>query len=105
MPPVVNAITSPTSISLTCGQDVTVATLMGITSIFFSCSIFNGSESSTMCIYKDNILISESFTLVISPASDDDFGTYSFRVSNPCGIDAAESRILQQGKLGDIAFC
>ena len=78
---------------------------MGITNISFSCSVFNGSEYSTMLIYKDNILISDSFTLFISPASDDDFGTYTFKVSNPCGTDVAESKILQQCEFRDIAFC
>ena len=99
MPPVDNAVASPTFILLTCGQDITVATLMGITNISFSCSVYNGSESSTMLIYKDNMLIGDSFTLFISPTSDDDFGTYTFKVSNPCGTDVAESRIHQQCEL------
>ena len=99
MPPVVNAVATPTFISLTCGQDIFVAPLLGITDISFSCSIFNGSESSTMQIFKDHTLISDSFTLYISNASDHYFGTYSFSVSNPCGIDVRESRILRQGEL------
>ena len=99
MPPVDNAVASSTFISLTCGQDITVPTLIGVTNISFSCLVFNGSGPSTLFVYKDNMYISDSFTLVISPANDDNFGIYSFRVSNPCGNDVAVSRILQQGEL------
>ena len=72
---------------------------MCMTSISFSCSVYNGSESSTMLIYKDNMLISNNFTLFISPASNDDFGIYTFRVSNPCGTDVAMSGIFPPSEL------
>ena len=51
-------------------------------------------------MYKDGELISEHFPLLIAPASDDDFGTYTFVLSTEheaCGIDFAVSRILRQG--------
>ena len=53
-----------------------------------------------MQVYKDGILIpDDDFNLSISPASNDNFGTYTFVVSTEkCGSDIAVSRILRQGQ-------
>ena len=86
----------PGFIALTCGQDATVQTLAGAT-VSLSCSVFNGTDF-TLGIYKDGVLISNTSSYDIVPASDDDFGTYTFRISNKCGEDTAVTRILRQGQ-------
>ena len=97
-PAVGDPVVFPDLIALTCGQDATVKTLAGST-VSLSCSIVNGSDPFTMEIYKDSELVSSSFSLDIVSASDDDFGTYTFRVLNICGQDLSVSRILLQGQL------
>ena len=87
----------PGFIALTCGQDATVQALAGAT-VSLSCSILNGSDPFTTEIYKDSVLVSSSFSLDLAPASDDDFGTYTFRVLNNCGQDISVTRILLQGQ-------
>ena len=94
--PTVDPSVTPGFIALTCGQDATVQTLAGAT-VSLACSIFNGSDF-TLELYKDGVLISNTLSYDISPASDDDFGTYTFRVSNKCGGDTAVTRILRQGQ-------
>ena len=86
----------PTFIAITCGQDVTVDTILGA-SINIQCMQFNGTNNMVE-VYKDGELISNSFPHTIVPASDDDFGTYTFALSNECGRDVAVSRILHQGQ-------
>ena len=99
LPPTSPPLVLTTFISLTCGQDVTVPTLLGLSSIGFTCSIFNGSEPLTMILRKDNVTISNSFSHNIFGPDDDDFGTYAFILSNDgCGSDIAVSRILRQGQ-------
>ena len=84
-------------ISLTCGQDVIVPTFIGVSTLFLSCSVFNGSAPLTFKIFKDGVLISNSFSLYISP-NDNNFDTYTFVVSTErCGYASAVSRILHQG--------
>ena len=87
---------TPSFILLPCGQNVTVRTLMGVGTIMFSCSV-DGTTLIDTGISKDNVLLSRSFNFSISPASDDDFGTYTFYVSNKCGNVIATSTIILQG--------
>ena len=90
----------PTFISLTCGQDVTVPTLVGVTSLIFGCQPFNGSEPFIFDILKDNVSVSDTFMHTIANPDDDAFGTYAFLLSTEkCGADLVVSRILQQGQL------
>ena len=89
---------TPGFVRLTCGENVTVPTLQGVASLVFQCSIFNGSDAVPQ-VFKNNVSISNRFPFVISPVSDDDFGTYTFRVSTPCcGSAVAVSRIIRQGQ-------
>ena len=97
IPPTDDLIVFPGFIALTCGQDATVESLTGV-SLSLSCSILNGSDF-TLELYKDGVLISNILSYDISPASDDDFGTYTFRILNKCGEDTAVTRILRQGQL------
>ena len=97
MPAVGDPVVFPGFIALTCGQDATVQTLAGST-VSLSCSVLKGSVPSIMEVYKGSVLVSNSSFLDISPASDDDFGTYTFRVLNKCGQDIAVSRIITEGQ-------
>ena len=85
----------PGFVTLTCGQDATVESLGGAT-VSLSCVILSGTDPFTLEVYKDGVLVSNSFLLDIAPASNDDLGTYTFRVLNDCGQDIAVSRILLQ---------
>ena len=97
-PAVGDPIVFPGFIALTCGQDATVQTLAGAT-VSLSCSVFNGSVPSTMEVYKDSVLVTNSsVSLDITSASDDDFGTYTFRVLNKCGQDISVSKIIAEGQ-------
>ena len=89
------ALVFPTFIALTCGQDATTGAIVGA-SITIQCMQFNGTDVVTE-VYKDGEFISNTFPHMIAPASDDDFGTYTFAVSNDCGRDVAVSRINRQG--------
>ena len=85
-------------IQLVCGQDVTVPTLVGVSSIIISCEIFNGSEPFTTAVYKDGTLVGDRVPHLISNPTGDDFSTYTVRVSTEnCGVAQEVSRILQEG--------
>ena len=90
----------PTSIILTCGEDVTVQSLVNITVITFLCNVYNGSHPLTWKLYKDGELTQYNSTPVtIYNATDSAYGTYAFVLSSTdCGSDIAVSRILQQGQ-------
>ena len=91
---------SPFFISLTCGQDITVETLVGVASLSIGCAAFNGSQPLVMKVFKDGELIvgMTGFTFIMLPPSDDDFGTYTFALSTEkCGTATAVSRIIRQG--------
>ena len=94
-PPTVDPVVIPGFIALTCGQDAIVESLTGAT-LSFACAVFNGSDF-TLELYKDGSLISNTLSYSF-PASDDDFGTYTFRILNKCGEDTAVTRILRQGQ-------
>ena len=100
-PPTVN----PSFISLTCGQDITVETLVGVASLSIYCAAFNGSEPLTTEIYKDGELLrGYGFTVSMLPPSDDDFGTYTFALSTEkCGTTTAVS-IIRQGQFSRFTF-
>ena len=85
----------PTIISLTCGQDVIIQTLIGVTFFGISCSVRSGSGRLTREIYKDGVLITNStLTVTITPPDNDDFGTYTFVASvEGCGTAVAVSRV------------
>ena len=91
-------------ISLTCGQDLGVQTLLGVGTVLMECTAFNGSQPLTMAVYKDGELIpGAGFPYRIVSPTDDDFGTYTFVLSTEgCGSTSAVSRIL---RLGSIYFC
>ena len=85
-------------ISMSCGQDATVDSLATVGAIVINCQAYNGTEPFIQEVYKDGELIQNgtSLSLVISPVSDDDFGTYTFALSTEkCGTAAAVSRIYQ----------
>ena len=87
-----------TIIILTCGQNVTVPTLVGVSIITISCEIFNGSEPFTTTVYKDGTMVGDRVPHIITNPTDDDFGTYTVIVSTKdCGAAQAVSRILQEG--------
>ena len=103
-PAVYDPIVFPSFIALTCGQDATAQTLAGAT-VSLSCSILRGSDPFTMEVYKDSVLVTNSsISLDIVSASDDDFGTYTFRVLNNCGQNVVVSRILLQGQFLCVTF-
>ena len=100
VPPTVPSIVQPTFITLTCGQDVTVPTLVGVSSIIILCQIFNGSEPLTITVYKDGTIVGNSVPHTIT---NPEFGTYTVVVSTElCGTASAVSRILQQGQFFSI---
>ena len=86
-------------ITLTCGQDVIVPTFMGVSALFISCLVFNGTEPLTFSVVKDGVLNSESsFTQFYVSPNESSYGTYTFTVSSEkCGHASAVSRILRQG--------
>ena len=97
---------TPFFILLTCGQDITVETLVGVQSLIIQCRIFNGTQPLIMEVFKDGELIrSNSLTLAMLPPSDDDFGTYTFALSTEgCGSTSAVSRIIRQGQFWNYNF-
>ena len=99
VPPTVPPIVQPTFITLTCGQDVTVPTLVGVSSIIISCQIFNGTDPLTTTVYKDGtMIVGNSVPYIIANPTDNDFGTYTVVASSEhCGAAHAVSRILQEG--------
>ena len=100
-PPLTPALTFDTSIILTCGEDVTVTSLVGVTVVSFLCYVFNGSQPLTWKVYKDGELTQYNSTpVVINNPTDSDYGTYTFVLSSThCGSTSAVSRLLQQGQL------
>ena len=100
MPPTGPPTVSPFFISLTCGQDITVESLVGVASLSIGCQAFNGSEPLITEVFKDGERIEDmmGFTFTMLPPSDDDFGTYTFALSTEkCGTTTAVSRIIHQG--------
>ena len=99
MSPMADPVVFPAVISLTCGQDVTIPTIMGVPFLSISCAVVSGSGTLTREIYKDGVLINNSgFTILVMSPSNDVFGTYTFVVSSEgCGSAFAVSRI--QGRL------
>ena len=99
-PPIDNPSVSEYFISLTCGQDVEVLDLTGITTIYMICNPWNGSAPLTTQVYKDGELIpGAGFPYTIVGADREAFGTYAFVLSTEkCGSDVAVSRILRQGQ-------
>ena len=107
MPATVPPIVNPFFISLTCGQDITVETLVGVTSLSIGCAAFNGSEPLVMEVFKDGERIEGMMGLAFTmlPPSDDDFGTYTFALSTEkCGATTAVSRIIRQGQFSRFTF-
>ena len=87
-------------ITLTCGQDVIVPTFMGVSALFISCLVFNGTEPLTFSVVKDGVLLNSksSFTQFYVSPNESSYGTYTFTVSSEkCGHASAVSRILRQG--------
>ncbi len=82
----------PTVISLTCGQNITIETLVGVASLVIQCIL--SFTLTTAEVYKDGELVSNNFSLTITPASNADFGTYTFVASTEgCGSTSAVSRV------------
>ena len=99
MPPLNPPVVFSTFITLTCGQDVTVPTLVGVSSIIILCEIFNGSEPFTTTVYKDGTMtVGDRVPYTITNPTDNDFGTYTVVVSTEhCSAAHTVSRILQEG--------
>ena len=98
VPPTSPPVVILTFISLTCGQDAELPSLQGVFTLIIQCTIFSGSDP-VPAVFKDGVLISNSFPLTISSPSDDDFGTYTFSLSTEfCGTTTAVSRIIRQGQ-------
>ena len=103
MPATGRPTVTPNVIFLTCGQDVTVETLIGVTLLSINCYAFNASKSLTTKVYKDGELLGGTGVLMIPP-SDDDFGAYTFVLSTDCGNATAVSRIIRQGQFSRFTF-
>lgn len=87
-------------ITLTCGDDITVDSLINVTALVFVCDKHNGSEPLTWKIYKDGELIQYNSLPTISNPTERDYGTYAFVLSSVrCGSVMAVSRILYEGQL------
>ena len=100
VPPTSPPTVSPFIISLTCGQDITLPSLVGVIILLIQCDIFNTSYSYTTELFKDGISLGGYYSvgLLFHHADDDDFGTYTFLLSTEaCGHTFAVSRILRQG--------
>ena len=96
VPPKSIPIINPTYASLTCGQDITLPPATTVQFLIINCDIFNGSSPIIKEVFKDGRYISDTFPLTVISFDDDDFGTYTFRVSvERCGSATAESKILQ----------
>ena len=84
---------------LTCGENVTIKSLVNITVISFVCNVFNGTQPLTMSIYKDDNLTSYTGVFSINNPTDDDYGTYTFVVtSEHCGSAIAVTTLRQEGQ-------
>ena len=93
------ALTVSTSIVLTCGEDVTITSLVNVTTVSFLCNVSNGSQTLTWKVYKDGELTQYNSTpIVINNPTESDYGTYTFVLSSThCGSAVKVSRFLQQG--------
>jgi len=104
LPPVNPPVVLPTFISITCGQDAELPSLEGILTITIQCMIFNGSDPVPE-VFKDGVSIGNSFPLIITSVSNDDFGTYTFGLTTDCcGSTQAVSRIIRQGQFEHIFY-
>ena len=100
MAPSGEPVVNPFLISMSCGQDVTIDSLATVSAIVINCEAFSGSEPFVQEVYKDGELIQHgtSLSVLITPVSDDNFGTYTFALSTEkCGTATAVSRIIRQG--------
>ena len=97
--PLFPALVFPTSIILTCEEDVTVKSLVKISQITFECNVFNATDPLTKRIYKDGNLTSYTAPFTIVNPTDDDYGTYTFEVSSEhCGTAIAVTTLRQEGQ-------
>ena len=102
MPPARPPTVTP---SITCGQNAEIPSLEPVLSLIIHCNIFNGSDLVRQ-VFKDRMLISNSFPLTIISPTDDDFGTYTFALTTDhCGSTQAVSRIIRQGQFEHNIFC
>ena len=104
MPPAGPPTVTPFFVSITCGQDAEITSLEPVFSLIIQCSIFNGSDPVPQ-VFKDGVLIGNSFPLTIVSPTDDDFGTYTFVLTTErCGSTQAVSRIIHQGQFEHIFY-
>lgn len=88
----------PTSVSLTCGQNVIVPNFENVYTLKISCAVFNGTDITTTEVFKDGEFFGNSFYLSFAPPDNDTYGTYTFVASTSyCGSASAVSRIIRQG--------
>ena len=100
-PPTNDPMVSLESVSLTCGQEVFVENLTGV-SLNIQCKfLYNGSEPLTYevykngVVYKGGVLSKKVFSLTIFPASNDDYGEYTFvALTEFCGLTFVMSRVI-----------
>ena len=96
--PTYPALVFPTSVILTCGEDVTIRSFVNISVMSFVCNIYNGSRPLTWKVYKDGELTQRSGPFSIQRPTDSDYGTYTFVLSSThCGSDMAVTTLRQQG--------
>jgi len=92
-PPSSQKIVIPGFASLTCGQNITLPP-SGISSVQFFCQVFNGSRPITTEVFKDDVSISNKFSITLTPFDNDDLGKYTFVASTErCGSTSAASWI------------
>ena len=93
------ALVFPTSIILTCGEDVTVQSLVNISVISFACNVHNGSHPLTWKVYKDGQLTQHNGPFSIQNPTDSDYGTYTFVLSSThCGSAIKVTTLFLQGQ-------
>ena len=89
----------PTSITLTCGQNVRIRSLDHIRVIIFLCNVSNGSQPLKWTVYKDDeqYTTTTNASLYIADTSpiESDFGIYIFVLSSKyCGSTMKISRLI-----------
>ena len=84
----------PNHINLTCEQNITIPSFAGVQTLTISCSV---TSYLTRRVYKNGVLIGNSFRQNFTFPDDDYFGTYAFVASTEeCGHAFAVSRILRK---------
>ena len=88
----------PTSITLTCGQNLRFGSLEHIRVIIFLCNVSNGSQPLEWTVQKGDkqyTTTNTSLYIANTSPSEIDFGTYTFFLSSKhCGSAIKISRLI-----------